>query len=76
MACTKCETADCILAYDEKIENGEIVFTDLRFDVENRQLDINFGLLGKNNRPKESYWSYAVNIKFCPFCGEQLPEIE
>jgi len=76
--CEKCKETDCILAYDQEVEGGEKVFVDLRFDVENGELDINFGFLGKDNRPKElsSLWSDAVKIKFCPFCGEKLPGLD
>lgn len=75
MSCEKCQNTDCILASDEEVGEKGKIFADLRFDLENNQLDINFGFLGKNNRPLDSYWSDAVNIKFCPFCGRKLDEV-
>lgn len=72
MNCIYCETTDCILDSEGVFKDGTRVFTDLRFDVESKQLDINFGTLAINNRPDESYWSNAVDINFCPFCGKEL----
>lgn len=76
MSCEKCKETNVILSDSYKTKNGTRIFADLRFDTEFNQLDISSGTLDANKLPDERRWSHSVDIKFCPFCGEKLLEIE
>ncbi len=75
MACPKCQDTDCIASGTLVLPNGTKIFTDLRFDLESNQLDMNFGTLGENGVGIMTDWSDSVDIKFCPFCGAELGPI-
>lgn len=72
MSCPKCKETDCIASGVMTLSNGIKVFADLRFDVENAQLDMEFGTLDEDNIGAEIEWSNAADIRFCPFCGAEL----
>lgn len=84
MTCSKCKQTDTILTG----ENSNIVeykgrkaktFSDLRFDFQNNQLDINMGLIDAETGEViegTSQWSDGLDINFCPCCGEKLEEVQ
>ena len=72
MSCQKCIETDYIATGAFTLPNGTRIFTDLRFDVENKELDMKFGTVDENGIPYESDWSDAADISFCPFCGTKL----
>lgn len=71
--CKFCEITDCVLSGGYKTSTQRIAFADLRFDEENSQLDINFGLLDDNGyQGKDATWSDSLDINYCPVCGRKL----
>ena len=76
MACIKCKDTDCIISDSFKLKDGTEIFADLRFDLENNQLDIQYGTLDKKDKCSlESEWTHSIDIKYCMFCGDKLQEI-
>ena len=70
--CEKCRGTDCLVSDIATTKDGVEIFADLRFDLDFNQLDINFGVLGEDGFPKETFWGFGVDIKYCPFCGNEL----
>jgi len=69
--CDKCKNGGNILDGYFKTSKGEI-FTRLRFDLDNNQFDMQYGVMGET-APDEYDWTHSVDISFCPFCGRRLP---
>lgn len=65
--CKYCEQTDFIIS-----SNYKNVGADLRFDVENRQLDIELGYTDENGKFTDSYWDGFIDISYCPFCGSKI----
>jgi len=55
--------------------NNNNIKIRLRFDTDNNQLDVQFGKIDKNNEYINADWSDSKDIKYCPFCGEELKDI-
>lgn len=71
--CKFCETTNYLISEGINTTAGRKVFADLRFDRENKELDINYGLLdGLGFQGKDVTWSESIEIKYCPFCGVEL----
>ena len=71
--CKFCEETDCVISEGIDTTTGRQAFADLRFDKDNNQLDINFGLLDEEGcQGKDTTWSNSLNINYCPICGEKL----
>lgn len=71
-----CDETNCILSDSSKLSTGETVFSDLRLDLDNNELDIEHGLIGDNGYAKESSWTHSLKINYCPVCGKKLEEVE
>ena len=69
--CEKCKDGGNILDGYLETSKGE-VFTRLRFDLDNNQFDMQYGVMGKDNSPDEYEWTHSIDISFCPFCGQRL----
>ena len=69
--CEKCKNGGNILDGYLNTTKGE-VFTRLRFDLENNQFDMQYGIMGKEKGPDEFEWTHSIDIAFCPFCGRRL----
>lgn len=66
----------CIIASNLATTIGEKAFVDVRFDLENNQIDAQFGLLNEDGSASvNSDWSSSLNINYCPICGKKLPSI-
>ena len=77
MGCEKCKETDCLVSSNFTLEDGTRVFADLRFDLENNKLDMQYGTLEEEGyRTKEVDWSYSAKVRFCPFCGRELPKVQ
>lgn len=71
--CNVCKNTDCIISESFKTSTGREAFADLRIDLDNNQLDINYGLLEINgDQGKDTTWSQSLDINFCPICGRNL----
>lgn len=71
--CEKCKDGGNIL--DGYFENSKgKSFTRLRFDLDNNQFDMQYGICGEDNCPTDEHeWTHSIDISFCPFCGNRLP---
>lgn len=70
-----CEATDRLISESFYTSIGREVFVDLRFDLDNRELDICYGLLNNSGRiGKDSNWSDGFKINYCPVCGRKLSE--
>lgn len=77
--CSLCgdEETKCIISSDLTLANGEKPFVDIRLDLENNQIDAQFGLLNEDNSASvNSDWSNSLNINYCPICGKKLKEVK
>ncbi len=73
--CDFCKQTDVVLSGLHTTTFGRLAFADLRLDLENKQLDMEFGLLDINGSAgKDTAWSDAININYCPICGKKLKE--
>lgn len=71
--CEFCKTNDNLISEGMLTTIGRTVFADLRFDTENNELDINYGLLENDGcQGKDATWSSSIKINYCPFCGVKL----
>ena len=70
--CEKCKDGGNILDGYLNTTKGE-VFTRLRFDLDNNQFDMQYGIMDKDESPDEFDWTHSIDISFCPFCGKRLP---
>ncbi|MCK9198173.1 MAG: hypothetical protein M0P49_01055 [Bacilli bacterium] len=69
--CEKCKDGGNIL--DGYFENSKgKSFTRLRFDLDNNQFDMQYGMCGEDDVPTEYEWTHSIDISFCPFCGKRL----
>ena len=68
MFCKYCEATDNIVGFDLRGYGGSGIL-DIRFDVENFQIDV--CLLYVDGIDDIDY---SIDIKFCPFCGKYLLE--
>lgn len=69
--CEKCKNGGNILDGYLNTKKGK-VFTRLRFDLDNNQFDMQYGIMGEENTPDEFDWTNSIDISFCPFCGKRL----
>ncbi len=69
--CDKCKDDGNILDGYLNTTKGE-VFTRLRFDLDNNQFDMQYGIMGKDVALDEYDWTHSIDISFCPFCGKRL----
>ncbi len=86
MCCQFCKETNCAISkrITANIEGVEVeVFARLRFDMENNQIDMQFGVAKpaktEEDRNREVYasdWSDSIDIIKCPVCGETLRPIE
>jgi hypothetical protein len=71
--CEFCKTTDNLISEGMNTSVGRMVFADLRFDTENNELDINYGLLEEDDtQGEDTTWSKSFKINFCPVCGRKL----
>lgn len=71
--CEYCKETNCVLSEGIKTSTGRVAFADLRFDSENNELDINYGLLNEDgSQGKDTQWSDSFGINYCPVCGRKL----
>ena len=71
--CEFCKETNNVLSEGIPTSTGRQVFADLRFDKDNNQLDINYGLLEIDDcQGKDTTWSRSIDINYCPICGEKL----
>lgn len=63
----------CFISSDLTTTANEKIFVDARLDLENNQIDIQFGLLNSDNSASvNSDWTYCLDIHYCPVCGKKL----
>ena len=71
--CNFCRETDYIISEEMKVSSGAKAIAELRFDVENREMEIRYGLLGDNGSIGcDTGWTKPVKINYCPICGEKL----
>lgn len=71
--CKFCEQTDNLISEDYQTSVGRKVFADLRFDTENNELDMEYGLLEVDGSSgADTNWSHAIKINYCPMCGRKL----
>lgn len=77
MSCEKCKETCCIASGRLELANGTKLFARLRFDMDFNNMDVQFGTIASGDsgdRVSESDWSDSADIKYCPFCGDELPK--
>lgn len=72
--CKFCEETNTLLSEDWHTTTGRKAFADVRFDTENNEIDMEYGLLEfDGSSGPDTTWSYgSIKIKYCPFCGVEL----
>lgn len=67
----------CFISSTIQKPQGEGYFVDLRLDLDNNQIDADFGPLDKNGVAQgDSDWTNTLNIHYCPVCGRKLPVVK
>ena len=71
--CKYCEQTDNLISEARMTSTGRLAFADLRFDLENNELDMEYGLLEYDGSSGEdTTWSSALKFNHCPMCGRKL----
>lgn len=73
MDCKLCSSTCYIITEGFRTSKKRVVFADLRFDAENSEIDINYGLLDAGGyQGKDTAWSKSYKFKYCPECGRKF----